>query len=99
MHTQCGISSEVERGLLNSRVNGSNPLYRTILYIMKFEPFTIVDGIKYYNCPDCGGTGETMMAHMYPTGHTEVWSKCEFCEGEGRFEESDYLIMKLEGIV
>lgn len=26
----CGISSEAERGLLNSRVKGSIPLYRTI---------------------------------------------------------------------
>jgi len=37
--------------------------------------------------------------YMYPTGHTEVWSKCEFCYGEGQFEETDYLMMKLEGSV
>jgi DnaJ-class molecular chaperone len=54
---------------------------------------------KYYDCPECRGQGEQMIAKMYPTGHTECWDKCEFCEGEGRFEEEDFLIMRLEGKV
>ena len=51
------------------------------------------------DCPECRGQGENMEARLYPSGHTEVWVKCELCEGEGCFEEADYLIMKLEGIV
>ncbi len=53
----------------------------------------------YVDCPECCGTGKQMVAEMWPTGHTEVWHDCEFCEGCGNFEESDYLIMKLEGKV
>ena len=59
----------------------------------------MTDQIKYIDCPKCQGFGEQMNARMYPSGHTENWEECEFCEGEGRFEESDYLMMKLEGIV
>lgn len=55
--------------------------------------------IKYVECPDCKGSGEQMIAKMYPTGHTECWEPCEFCEGEGKFEEADYIIMKLAGEV
>ena len=55
--------------------------------------------LKYVDCPECAGDGELMEAHMYPSGHTEVWVECKFCEGIGNFEESDYLIMKLEGKV
>jgi DnaJ-class molecular chaperone len=56
---------------------------------------------KEYMCPVCNGYGGVMIARMYPSGHTECWEPepCDFCEGEGQFEESDYLIMKLEGIV
>ena len=54
---------------------------------------------KYVFCPECRGRGEQMEARMYPSGHTEVWVICEFCEGEGQFEEADYLIMRLEGKV
>ena len=55
--------------------------------------------MKHYDCPECNGRGEQMIARMYPTGHTECWEPCEFCEGEGNFEEEDFLILKLEGKV
>ena len=55
--------------------------------------------IKYIDCPECHGAGEQMIARMYPSGHTECWEPCEFCDGEGNFEEADYLILKLEGKV
>jgi len=55
--------------------------------------------MKHYDCPECNGRGEQMIARMYPTGHTECWEPCEFCEGEGVFEEEDFLILKLEGKV
>lgn len=55
--------------------------------------------VKYIDCPECSGEGQQMVARMYPSGHTEVWEDCEFCNSEGSFEESDYLIMKLEGRV
>lgn len=57
------------------------------------------DQIKYIECPECQGEGKVMVARLYPSGHTECWDPCEFCEGAGRFDESDYLMMKLEGIV
>ncbi len=50
---------------------------------------------KYIDCPECDGSGEQMIAELWPTGHAEVWHDCKFCEGEGKFEESDYLIMRL----
>ena len=59
----------------------------------------ITDIIKYIVCPSCGGTGEQMVAKLYPQGHTEVWESCDFCDGEGDFEEADYIMMKLEGKV
>ena len=40
-----------------------------------------------------------MIAQMYPTGHTECWEDCEFCDGFGKFEEEDYIILKLQGEV
>jgi len=55
--------------------------------------------MKFYDCPDCKGTGEVLIGKLYPSGHTECWETCEFCEGEGAFEEDDYLIMRLEGKV
>lgn len=58
-----------------------------------------IETMKYIDCPDCDGSGEQMIARLYPNGHTECWEPCEFCEGEGRFEESDYLILKLQGKV
>lgn len=54
---------------------------------------------KYINCPECDGSGTQLVAELWPTGPTEVWHDCDFCQGEGRFEESDYLMMKLEGSV
>jgi len=58
-----------------------------------------ISTIKYIPCPECSGQGEQMHGELWPTGHHEVWSDCEFCEGEGQFEEADYLILKLEGKV
>ena len=55
--------------------------------------------IKYIDCPDCSGSGKQLIARMYPTGYTECWEDCKFCNGEGMFEEGDYLIMKLQGMV
>ena len=55
--------------------------------------------IKYIDCPECHGAGEQMHGELWPTGHHEVWEPCEFCDGEGNFEEADYLILKLEGKV
>ena len=55
--------------------------------------------IIYHDCPECNGSGEQMIARMYPSGHTECWEPCEFCEGEGQFEEDDFLVMRLEGKV
>lgn len=52
---------------------------------------------KYIDCPDCRGEGRVMVPRLYPHGHTECWESCEFCEGEGNFEEQDYLILRLEG--
>jgi DnaJ-class molecular chaperone len=54
---------------------------------------------KYVDCPECGGQGKQMRAENWGTGHQEVWHLCEFCEGEGKFEEEDYLVMRLEGKV
>ena len=59
----------------------------------------MITELNYVDCPECRGRGEQMEARMYPSGHTEVWVICEFCEGEGQFEEADYLIMRLEGKV
>ena len=57
--------------------------------------------IKYIDCPECNGEGKQMIARMYPSGHIECWEDCEFCDGdgEGNFEEEDYLILKLQGKV
>ena len=55
--------------------------------------------LKYYECPECGGKGEQLIAKLYPSGHTETWEPCELCQGDGTFEEAEYLIMKLEGLV
>lgn len=57
----------------------------------------MTETIKYIPCPDCNGYGRQMYGKLYSSGHTEVWEICEFCEGEGQFEEADYLILKLEG--
>ena len=57
------------------------------------------ENIIYVKCPDCYGEGRIMIAKMYPSGHTECWENCEFCNGDGDFEEADYLIMRLEGKV
>jgi len=66
---------------------------------MERPPNTIEeDGIKYYACPECDGRGEILNAYLYPSGHTEVWERCEaeFCDN-GYVAEDDYLILKLEG--
>ena len=55
--------------------------------------------LKLIDCPECGGHGEFVEGRLYPNGHTEVYVTCELCEGEGCFEEADYLILKLEGKV
>jgi len=55
--------------------------------------------LKYYDCPDCKGKGEVIVGKLYPSGHTECLEPCEFCEGEGVFEEEDFLILRLEGKV
>jgi hypothetical protein len=59
----------------------------------------MIESIKYIPCPVCCGRGWNIEGRLYPSGHTEEQVQCEFCEGEGQFEESDYLIMKLEGRV
>lgn len=59
----------------------------------------MTEEIKYIDCPECRGRGEVLIGRLYPTGHTECWDPCEFCEGEGVFEEQDYLILRLEGRV
>jgi len=40
----------------------------------------------YRLCEMCGGEGTTMIAKMYPTGHTEVIDTCPDCDGEGQIE-------------
>lgn len=34
-------------------------------------------------CEDCNGTGRTLSARLYPSGHTEVDVECPTCEGTG----------------
>lgn len=34
-------------------------------------------------CEECNGTGEVMIAKLYPNGHTEVNEECPICGGEG----------------
>jgi DnaJ-class molecular chaperone len=53
---------------------------------------------KFYDCPDCRGHGKVLVGKLYPSGHTECWEPCEFCEGEGVIEEDDYIVLKLRGI-
>ena len=55
--------------------------------------------LKYVICPECCGSCCTMIAEQCPWGYDEVTYPCEFCDGEGEFEESDYIIMKLQGAV
>jgi len=59
----------------------------------------MIEEIKYVTCPDCRGRGSNLEPHQRPWGYSEVEVDCEFCEGEGQFEEEDYLILKLEGKV
>lgn len=40
----------------------------------------------YRLCCTCEGAGTTMIAKMYPTGHTEVTEECPDCDGEGQVE-------------
>ncbi len=60
---------------------------------------TQTDEPEYIDCPECRGEGRLIEGRLYPNGHTEVWVKCEFCEGEGNFEEADFILMKLAGEV
>ena len=54
---------------------------------------------KVYDCPDCRGQGDQMIAVGYPNGYREIWEPCEFCEGVGYFEEDEFLMLTLEGKV
>jgi hypothetical protein len=40
----------------------------------------------YKLCESCKGEGTTMIARMYPTGHTECTEECPDCDGEGQIE-------------
>lgn len=52
------------------------------------------------DCPECRrNPGQELHAEQGPYGYMEVWYPCSFCEGNGYFLESDYIIMKLEGQV
>lgn len=58
------------------------------------------DGVKYYACPECRGRGEILTAKLYPSGHTEVWERCEVDECDnGYIHEEEFLMLKLEGKV
>ncbi len=59
----------------------------------------MTDQIKYIDCPECRGIGNGIELQQTPWGYNEITIDCDFCEGTGCFEESDYLVMKLEGIV
>lgn len=65
--------------------------------------YTTTNGSSYarevYDCPDCKGRGEVLEAHQRPWGHSEVLVTCELCEGNGYFDETDYIILKLQGKV
>ena len=55
---------------------------------------------KYVKCPECRGEGKQLIGHLpSPSGPREFWEYCKICEGEGQFEEEEYLILKLQGIV
>lgn len=54
---------------------------------------------RYIDCPDCKGCGQQMYPRAVPDGYIESWEDCDFCEGEGRFEEADFIILRLEGRV
>lgn len=43
----------------------------------------------YELCDSCKGKGTTMVARMYPTGHTECTEECPDCDGEGQVELDD----------
>lgn len=51
------------------------------------------------DCPDCKGIGTTIVGVMYPTGHHEMHVDCELCEGEGAFDEEDFIMLRLAGKV
>jgi DnaJ-class molecular chaperone len=55
--------------------------------------------LLHVNCPYCDGSGEQLVVRLFPSGHTECYEDCGFCEGIGNFEEGEYLILKLEGKV
>ncbi|WP_428743121.1 hypothetical protein [Tenacibaculum sp.] len=38
-------------------------------------------------CETCNGEGETMIAKLYPSGHTEVTDTCPDCDGGGYIEK------------
>jgi len=64
-----------------------------------FDKLQHLMNMKKHDCPECYGTGEVMIARLYPSGYTECWESCEFCEGEGEFDEDDFLVLRLEGKV
>ena len=48
-------------------------------------------------CETCNGTGQVMVAKLYPSGHTEVKEDCPDCNGTGYIEtKSDNNIPKFE---
>ena len=48
-------------------------------------------------CETCNGTGQVMVAKLYPSGHTEVKEDCPDCNGTGYIEtKSDNSIPKFE---
>lgn len=48
-------------------------------------------------CPECTGTGQHLVPRMYPSGYTECWEDCPYCDGLGEFDEDVFLVLKLEG--
>lgn len=56
-------------------------------------------------CETCNGEGETMVAKLYPSGHTEVTDTCPDCNGTGfnnnnidkitsdKFKKGDYIVL------
>jgi hypothetical protein len=58
----------------------------TIEELHNFLPEGHIDRQENEDCEDCNGTGEVMIAKLYPNGHTEVSETCPSCNGEGFLE-------------
>lgn len=50
------------------------------------EIIELPKSIEYEECPQCEGSGQTMVAKLYPSGHTEVNETCDMCDGGGEIE-------------